>query len=277
MSPEDSDRSRAPKDQPENEESAVDPEWWKYIFDDIYLLTDARSICDTKLTRAETDLMERFLRTPKDAPILDLCGGQGRHSAELARRGFTSLTTLDYSAYLLKLGKLSDGSQGVRFVRADARCLPFRKSVYRAVAVMACSFGYFSDDDQNAALLREACRVLSPGGTLLLDIPDGEKALKDLAESSWHDANQDIMVLRKRKAASGGLKVRELVISKETGLIRESRYFEKLYSARMIRNLVSSAGFKAVRVYRGLEKLSNQEDLGFMSTRMLVTARKRAD
>ncbi|MBN2290059.1 MAG: hypothetical protein JXQ83_12055, partial [Candidatus Glassbacteria bacterium] len=54
----------------------------------------------------------------------------------------------------------------------------------------------------------------------------------------------------------------------------ESRYFEKLYSARSIRALAASAGFGPVRVYRGLKRICKEEDLGFMSSRMLVTAYK---
>ena len=35
----------------------VDPDWWKTLFDDVYLLTDARSVCDLALTRREVDLI----------------------------------------------------------------------------------------------------------------------------------------------------------------------------------------------------------------------------
>jgi len=264
-----------PPDNPDSpENSPVDPEWWKYIFDEIYLLTDARSICNKEITRAEADLMEHFLAVNRDDPILDLCGGQGRHSRELARRGYTGLTTLDYSAYLLKLGADS-GRSDVALIRADARCLPIRENFYKAVALMACSFGYFADDSQNAAVLSESFRVLVPGGVLLLDIADGDKAAKSIAENGWHEADSDTLVLRKRKPASGGLEVRELVVSRKKGLIRESRYFEKLYSARSIRELVASSGFSKIEVHRGLERLSSKIDLGFMSARMIVTARKK--
>ena len=256
-----------------NAASAVDPEWWKYIFDDIYLLTDARSVCEPRITASEVDLLERFLQVAGDEPILDLCGGQGRHSLELAGRGYSRVTTLDYSEYLLALGRQGVDSR-VNFVRGDARCLPFEENSYRAVAIMACSFGYFPDDRDNTAILRETHRVLAAGGILLIDIPDGPKALKQIAENTWHQASEDILVLRKRKAASGGIAVRELVVSKEKGLVRESSYFEKLYSAPLIRSLVSSAGFKTVRVHRGLKKLCRGRDLGFMSSRMIVTARK---
>jgi len=257
----------------EDADSVIDPEWWKHIFDSIYLLTDARSVCDERLTRAEADLMENFLQVGRHEPILDLCGGQGRHSLEMARRGYKHITTLDYSAYLLGLGKQSNDSR-VRFVRADARSLPFDRNSYRAVAIMACSFGYFPEDYENTAVLREAYRVLTPGGILLIDIPDGEKALKQMAENTWHEAKQDVFVLRKRKPRSGGIAVCELVVSREKGLIRESNYFEKLYSASQIRSLVSAAGFRAVKVYQGLKRICKERDLGFMSSRMIVTARK---
>ena len=275
MHPEDLEKAQGSENKKTSCNEAVDPGWWKHIFDEIYLLTDARSVCNEKLTRTEADLIERFLEPSADDPLLDLCGGHGRHSLELARRGFSNLTTLDYSAFLLKRGVCAaGGAKSVRFVRADARSLPFKENFYSAVMMMACSFGYFSDDKENTTILREALRVLHPGGVLLLDIADGEKALKNIASNTWHEANLDVLVLRKREPESGGLRVCELVVSKKRGLIRKSHYFEKLYNPRQIRNLLSSSGFDKIKVHRGLDKLSNDCDLGFMSNRMIVTAKK---
>ncbi len=69
----------------------VDPDWWKTLFDDIYLLTDARSVCDEEITRREVDLICELLPIRPDHKILDLCGGHGRHSLELAARGIGSM------------------------------------------------------------------------------------------------------------------------------------------------------------------------------------------
>ena len=66
----------------------VDDNWWQDLFDEIYLLTDARSVCDEKLTGQEVDFLIETLVLDKSASILDLCGGHGRHSLELSRRGF---------------------------------------------------------------------------------------------------------------------------------------------------------------------------------------------
>jgi len=262
-----------PEDKSENDEWRVDPDWWKKIFDEVYLLTDARSINDQRLTRIEVDLIEGFLGVARSEPILDLCGGHGRHALELDRRGYTHITTLDYSAYLLAHGK-QQAASNVSFVRADARNLPFEENTYRAIVILACSFGYFPDDSENLVILQEAHRVLTPGGKLVLDVCNAEKALESMAEKSWHEADQDVVVLRKRKLRQGGIAVRELVISKRKGLIRESNYFEKLYSAPQLESLLGSAGFGSIKIYCGLEKLNKDQDLGFMSCRMIATACK---
>ena len=65
------------------------------MFDETYLITDARSVCDEHLTCKEVDLLKHVLGLEKSFSILDLCGGQGRHSLELSRRGFQDVTVLD--------------------------------------------------------------------------------------------------------------------------------------------------------------------------------------
>jgi D-alanine-D-alanine ligase len=63
----------------------VPPDWWKSLFDEIYLLTDARTVADRDLTRREVDMVCSLLPLQPGDRILDLCGGQGRHSLELAQ------------------------------------------------------------------------------------------------------------------------------------------------------------------------------------------------
>ena len=36
----------------------VDPDWWKTLFDETYLITAARTVCDEKLTRREVDFLQ---------------------------------------------------------------------------------------------------------------------------------------------------------------------------------------------------------------------------
>jgi len=58
----------------------VDPDWWKTLFDEVYLMTDARSIGDAAITRQEINIFTSLVPMQPHDRILDLCGGQGRHA-----------------------------------------------------------------------------------------------------------------------------------------------------------------------------------------------------
>ena len=70
----------------------VEHDWWKTLFDEVYLVTDAPFVCNPALTKREVDVIENALGLQPAARILDVCGGQGRHALELARRGYQHLT-----------------------------------------------------------------------------------------------------------------------------------------------------------------------------------------
>ncbi|MCK5552911.1 MAG: hypothetical protein KAJ09_07190 [Deltaproteobacteria bacterium] len=40
----------------------VNPDWWKTLFDETYLITDARTVCDDGLTCREVDFLEQVLK-----------------------------------------------------------------------------------------------------------------------------------------------------------------------------------------------------------------------
>jgi D-alanine-D-alanine ligase len=254
----------------------VKREWWKGFFNETYLITDARSVCDTDLTRQEVDLVEDVLRLKKRDRILDLCGGHGRHSLELAKRGYSNLTVLDYSDYLIKMGRrmAKDAGADIRFICADARSTRLKKDDYTTVFIMANSFGYSVDERENAKLLKEVYRLLSSGGKLLLDLTDSDYVKNNLKPVSWHEANDDIIVCRKREIDKDIIRAREIVISKKKGLIRDGYYCERLYSRNRIYRLLKDAGFINISAKNEISLHKKKKDYGFLTSRMVVTAVK---
>ena len=83
----------------------IDPDWWRTMFDEVYLITDARSVCDESLTCREVDVICELLPLRAGHRILDLCGGHGRHSFELCKRGFNDCMVLDYSQTLIDIAQ----------------------------------------------------------------------------------------------------------------------------------------------------------------------------
>lgn len=254
----------------------IDTDWWKHLFDETYLITDARSVCDDKLTRLEVDFLEAALGLQRSWSILDLCGGQGRHSLELSRRGFEDVTVVDYSRFLIDLGRAKADEEGlpVRFLKRDARNTGLSGASFRIAFVMASSLGYFVDDSQNQAILHEACRVLMPGGTLLLDLPNSEYVMKHFSPQSWHEAKGGYVVCRQRRLEDDVVYGREVVISKSNGLIRDATYCTRLYSQQKLKEMLIAAGFHWVSVEGDFVSREKRGDYGLMTNRMIAIANK---
>lgn len=254
----------------------VDHDWWKTLFDETYLITDARSVCDEGLTCREVDFLEQVLKLEKSWPILDLCGGQGRHSLELSRRGFQDVTVLDYSKVLIDLGRDRAKKEGLNtiFVRKDARDTGLPSQKFKVIAVIANSFGYFVDEGENEKILREAFRLLVPKGSLCLDLPHREHVLKNFSPQSWHEASEEIVVCRQRRLDEDIMYGREMVISKMKGMIRDATYCTRLYSPEKITILLTSAGFTSVTIQKDFVSHGEKGDYGLMTNRMIVIADK---
>jgi D-alanine-D-alanine ligase len=254
----------------------ADDNWWQDLFDEIYLMTDARSVCDEKLTCQEVDFLEETLDLDKSASILDLCGGQGRHSLELSRRGYKNITVLDYSKYLIDLGKERAKEEGLNtiFIQGDARNTGLPGQSFQFIIIMASSFGYFANEDENKKILNEAFRLLMPEGTLLLDLPDRDYVLQNFKPFSRHKVNEDITVSRERELRDDIIYSRETVTSKKGGCIRDSTYCTHLYSPEKITDFMYSAGFLSVICKRNFMNREAEGDYGCMTNRMLVTAKR---
>jgi len=254
----------------------VDNDWWKELFDKIYLLTDARSVCDEKLTGQEVDFLEETLNLDKSASILDLCGGQGRHSLELSRRGYTNVTVLDYSGYLVDLGRKRAKQEGLNtiFVQGDARNTGLPRESFQFIIIMASSFGYFAEEEENIKILNEAFRLLMPRGTLLLDLPDRDYVLQNFKPFSCHKVNEDITVSRERELGDDIIYSRETVTSEKHGNIRNRTYCTRLYRPEKISDLLYSVGFSSTTCKRDFMNRKSEGDYGCMTNRMIVIAKR---
>ena len=93
--------------------------------------------------------------------ILDLAAGTGASSVPIARAGATVVAT-DLTEAMVKIGKLRYPKQA--FVVGDALKLPYADASFDAATM---SFGLRNVVDPGA-VLAELCRVVRPGGTLVI-------------------------------------------------------------------------------------------------------------
>mgnify|MGYP003563316033 CR=1 FL=1 len=254
----------------------VDPDWWKTLFDEVYLVTDARSVGDDHITRQEIDIFTALIPLQTRDRILDLCGGHGRHALELCRRGFRDCTVLDYSRPLIDIGERNAAawSDSVRFVQGDARDTTLTAGAFDHVLILGNSLGYIPEPHADLTILQESWRLLRPGGWLLLDVTDGEAVRAKIAPRAWHEIGDDVVVCRQREIQNDRVCAREMVLHKSRGMIRDKTYCIRLYDADNLAALAARAGFGDVQVHAGASALSPSLDVGCMNHRLVVVARK---
>jgi len=259
-----------------NLEEHVEPDWWRRIFNSIYLKTDGDVVDDQDITRKEVDLFFRILRLSPEDKILDLCCGQGRHCLELARRGFQSVEGLDRSHYLIQKAKTQAKKEGlnVRFREGDARKLPYLPDSFDVVMVLGNSFGYFETIQDDLRVLKEVSRVLKPWGRLLIDVADGEYLQEHFQRRSWEWIDKKRFVCRERSLSLDKQRLisREVVTHVEKGILTDQFYAERLYTRESLSELLKTAGLSDIIIHGAISPDSQwNQDLGMMERRIIVT------
>lgn len=204
-----------------NLEEQVTADWWAKIFDRFYLKTDGDVVDDIDITKAEVDLILQLLKPDVEDRILDLCCGHGRHSLELARRGFKNLDGLDKSHYLIQKAKARAKKENlpVRFREGNALRLPYAADSFNLVLIMGNSFGYFESKTQDLEVLKEVFRVLKPWGRVLIDVADGTYLREHFQPRSWEWIDNKHFVCRERSLSLDGSRLicREIITHIEKG------------------------------------------------------------
>ena len=252
-------------------------EWWRELFDSLYLQTDGDVVENDANTVSEVDLLIATTGIQPADRILDLCCGQGRHSLELAARGFRKVTGVDRSGYLIRVARrrAKKAQLPVSFHERDARRIRFPERSFDAVIVMGNSFGYFERAEDDLKVLENIAKILRPGGSLVLDLTDGDWMRSHFEPRSWEWIDENHFVCRERSLAADNQRLvsRELVSHAERGVIADRFYAERLYSADAITALLGEAGFRNVRVHGAVEAMSDRgQDLGMMAHRLFLSA-----
>jgi len=265
-----------------NLEVHVRSDWWRRIFNSLYLKTDADVVDDPAITRQEVDLFADTLQIGENDRILDLCCGQGRHSIELARRGFRNVDGLDRSHYLIQRAKSQAKKEGLnlKFREGDARKLPFPADSFDVVLILGNSFGYFDSIDDDLRVLKEVFRILKPWGKLLIDVADGDYLKKNFQARSWEWINSKHFVCRERSLSADGDRLisREVITHATKGVIADQFYAERLYSQESFTELMKTAGASDLTFHGAISPDSKRnQDLGMMTQRLIATCVNRKE
>jgi SAM-dependent methyltransferase len=206
---------------------------------------------------AVVDAIERLVGLEPGAAVLDACCGPGRHSLELASRGYR-VTGIDLTeAYLeaaresaLGLGSPLEGPNP-RFIRADLREYSTDTPFDLAINLYS-SFGYFSDPADDLAALRRIRAALRPGGALVLETTGKETAARDFtAGESFERGGWEVRTEYAVVGPWDGLRNR-WVLSRGSEVVDRS-FVLRLYSGKELERALAAAGFAESRILGGLD------------------------
>ena len=258
-------------------EQHLPSEWWRQLFNALYVKTDGDVVENIENTRRDVDFILSAAAITSGSQILDLCCGQGRHCLELARRGFKNVTGVDRSRYLIRLAKKRAQSENLQavFKEGDARNPRLPEGTFDCVAIMGNSFGYFSNKQDDEKVLTTVGKLLRPSGQLVLDITDGAYMADHFERRSWEWIDEHHLVCRERSLSADRERLisREVIVHDESGVLADQFYAERLYTKDGIQKLLEKTGFRNVRHHGNADSLSDRDqDLGMMARRMLISA-----
>lgn len=237
--------------------------WWRSFF------ATAEGLLLSKFphplqSHREAESLARLLGLAPGAIVADIPCGPGRHLPHWAAIGCMAVG-LDASELMLDLARrISAPFRGrVHLVQGLMQALPFREGVFDVVVNLFNSFGYLEPDEANARVVREAARVLKPGGTFLLDVrnpvlqilfapyreavalPDGSKVI---ASSKYCPRTKRLRIAWTRPGASSP----------------EHHISVRLYSLGELKSMFRAAGLRLKAVYGDFSGLPYERDCAQM-------------
>ncbi|MEN6547003.1 MAG: class I SAM-dependent methyltransferase [Armatimonadia bacterium] len=193
------------------------------------------------------------------AAVLDLCCGPGRHSLELARRGFR-VTGVDRTACYLEQAREQAAGEGldVEFVEADMREFS-RDTCFDAAINMFSSFGYFEDPADDRRVVDNLWTSLRPGGKLLIDTMGKEVLARLFTPSDWQRSG-DVICLSERTIERDWTWIRNHQIFLRGDERREFEMDHRLYSAAELKALLADCGFHDIACHGSLDGAPYDQD-----------------
>lgn len=226
--------------------------WYETFFEGL-ALDLWRAAFTPELTRAEVDFAERELALPPGARVLDVPCGSGRHSLELARRGY-HVTGVDLSSgFMAEARSASKAAQlsNVQWLETDMRHLPAGVAFDGALC-LGNSFGYL-DHEGSLEFLAAVFRSLRPGGRFLLETgAAAECLLPNLEERTEYTLGEVTMqTVSTYSAWEGRLYGEDTFIRGDAREVKQSS--QAIYTAAEIRRMLHSAGFVVKKMCGGTD------------------------
>ena len=203
------------------------------------------------------------------AQILDMCCGPGRHSLELARRGY-KVTAVDRTTSYLDRARKQADSEGleIEFILEDMRDFR-RQAVFDAAINLYTSFGYFEDPVQNLKVLSNLYASLKEGGRLIMDTMGKEVLARIFITRDWREQDGKFFLQEHNVVKDWRWVENRWIVIDDDGP-HEFKISHWVYSAAELMEMLKKVGFREVQIFGNLEGASYDQ----AARRLVAVARK---
>lgn len=147
-------------------------------------------------TRAEVDFLATHLCAPRSSHLLDVPCGNGRHSIELAKRGYR-VTGVDQSEEFIAEARAAGSSLAAEWILGDMRRLPGQEP-FDGAFCFGNSFGYL-DPSAARAFLAAVARRLKPDSRFAIETGmAAESIFPSVEKTRWYQVGDIYMLSRNR-------------------------------------------------------------------------------
>lgn len=215
-------------------------EWFETWFDEDYARLYAHR--DAEEARVALGRAMRVAPELTEGPVLDLACGAGRH-LEILRRANPLAFGMDLSRPLLQM---APGPLRPWLLRGDMRRIPVKEGSLHGICLWFTPFGYFSDEENRALMLRLGA-LLKPMGVLVMDYLNADLVARTLVPEET--VERGIIRAQSRRALEGDRLVKRMVLTRmDTGEVRDVLESVRLYHPTDLQEMAVRAGLRLRRV-----------------------------
>lgn len=245
-------------------------QWYESLFENYAKKYDKEAFVQGTL--GECDFIEQEIDHNKSLKIIDIGCGTGRHSIELAKRGY-DITGIDLSESQLNSAKEKAKKQGLKidFQKHDARNLPFVGEFDLAIMLCEGAFPLMETDEMNFEILKNVTKALKNNGKFIFTTLNGLFPLYHCGEKFCESIgagykNFDLMIFRDYNTNE---------FEDDAGNKKKLKCNERYYVPSEITWLLKTLGYKKIDIFGvKLGAYSRKDKLSPEDFEMLVVAEK---